>query len=121
MIFEYVGRTLARALQFVVMNFDVERIYVGGGISRAGDPLFTPLYAEWERQRKLSPLAASSLRDEMIVVVPSDYKAGVWGAIALAKLGLLEKGRTASSPRLPTIFDEAAPIEGGTSNYSIRS
>ena len=42
-----VGTILARAIQGMIMSFDLEKIIIGGGIAQAGDALLDPILAEW--------------------------------------------------------------------------
>ena len=87
-IYNEIGRRLGMALQMVVMLFDVEKVYIGGGIAQAGSILMQPILAEWERQRNLSALAATQLQESLLHLVTPEYKAGIWGAIALIQVGL---------------------------------
>lgn len=89
-IFDEVGRTLGTALQSLIMHLDPEKIFLGGGVMRAADLISVGLFAEWERQRALSPFAASQLQDDRICVVPQDFRAGVKGAVALIHSRLSE-------------------------------
>jgi glucokinase len=76
---EYV-RPLARGIKTSVMFLNAARIVIGGGISKAGNALFTPLRQELARQ--MTPWSRAR-----IDVVPA--KLGddsiLWGALSLAK------------------------------------
>jgi len=76
---------LSRALYLLVMAYDVERVVLGGGVTRAGVAFERPLRAALAALRADSPLAASMLPDEKVVIVPPDYNAGVMGAVFLAR------------------------------------
>lgn len=80
-----VGRYLALAIQHLVMCYDVERVVLGGGVSRSGEAFLRPILEEIERLRKESPLAHEMLRPGMIHLSPPDFQAGAWGAVALAE------------------------------------
>jgi glucokinase len=79
-----VGGYLGRALQVLVMTYDVEEIVLGGGVSRAGKTFLAPIVRELERQRRQSALAREMLRLEMFKLLPTDCDAGTWGAVAIA-------------------------------------
>ncbi|WP_033355188.1 ROK family protein [Kitasatospora aureofaciens] len=68
---------LADALAAAITLFDPERIVIGGGLSRAGDPYFTPLRAAVAER-----LTFQTLPD----IVPADlgHEAGCQGAALLA-------------------------------------
>lgn len=87
-ITERAGAYLGRALQGLVMTYDVERIILGGGVSRAGETFLEPILNEIERQRLDSALAREMLRPDMIQLLPPDYDAGMWGGVALAQTGV---------------------------------
>lgn len=83
-IVQEVSLVLARSLQGMIMSFDLEKIIIGGGISRAGDSLLQPILAEWAKMRADSVMADSMLRPEKLMMCPPDFRAGAWGAIAVA-------------------------------------
>ncbi len=87
-IAEAAGRHLARAVMTLVMAYDVERIVLGGGVSRAGDAFLAPILRELERQRAASTLAREMVELESIHLLPPESNAGAWGAVALAEQGL---------------------------------
>lgn len=80
---EFVDRyvvLLARGLKACVMLLNPARIVIGGGISKAGDKLFTPLRAELRKQitawsRARLDVVPASLGDDSVL----------YGALALAK------------------------------------
>jgi len=76
---------LSRAIQWLVMTYDVEMVVLGGGVSHAGDAFLLPVLNEIEKIRSQSDLAANMLSRDKVILLPSDYDAGVWGAIVLAQ------------------------------------
>ena len=87
-IADAVGRHLGRALQALVMTYDIEQVVLGGGVSRAGKAFLEPILRELERQRQQSALAREMLRLDMIKLLPLDCDAGTWGAVAIAEQSL---------------------------------
>ncbi|MCB0166347.1 MAG: ROK family protein [Anaerolineae bacterium] len=80
-----VGQVLGRALQAVVMSYDVERIILGGGVTHAGQPFLQPILAAWQQLRHSSPLAQALLKPDMLVLADPTRNMGAWGAAALAE------------------------------------
>lgn len=87
-IIEQAGCYLGRALQQLIMFYDVEGIVLGGGVARAGAAFYQPIVREWQRRRQTSPLAQALLRPEMLHLVDPQQRIGTWGAIAVAEQGL---------------------------------
>jgi glucokinase len=87
-IADAVGRHLGRALQALVMTYDIEQVVLGGGVSRAGEAFLKPIRRELERQRQQSALAREMLQLDMIELLPPDCEAGTWGAVAVAEQSL---------------------------------
>lgn len=83
-ITQKVGRYLAQAIQQLVMLYDVERVVLGGGVSRAGVTFLNPILESLERLRMQSDLAHEMIRPGMITLLEPDYDAGAWGAVAIA-------------------------------------
>lgn len=79
------GAHLARAVHWLVMAYDVEKIVIGGGVSHAGGAFLAPIQTELAQLRTQSGLARSLLPAEKILLLPVTYNAGGWGAIALAR------------------------------------
>jgi glucokinase len=77
---------LARAVYLLAMTYDVEQIALGGGVTRAGNDFERPLRHALAALRADSPLAATMLPDEAIVVLPAELNAGLIGAVYLADL-----------------------------------
>lgn len=78
------GAALGRALQGLVMSYDVARIILGGGVTRAGDLFLRPILREWARQGAESPLARAMLRPAMLQLAPPGQNLVAAGAAALA-------------------------------------
>jgi len=76
---------LSRAIQLLIMAYDVEKVVLGGGVSHDGDLFLKPVLAELAGLRAQSELATIMLPDSKIALMPSTYNAGLWGAIALAR------------------------------------
>lgn len=76
---------LCRAVYLLVMAYDVDRVVLGGGVTRAGESFERPLRAALAEFRAESPLAASMLPDHKVMVLPPDYSAGLMGALMLAE------------------------------------
>ena len=75
---------LSRAVYLLLMTYDVEKVVLGGGVTRSGAAFEDPLRRALAALRADSPLTASMMPDEKVVIIPSDYNAGVVGAVYLA-------------------------------------
>src|SRR5256714_7932982 len=82
-----VAALLARAVQLLVMAYDLEVVAVGGGLARAGDAFLEPLLRALDRLRDASPLAREVLVPGVVHLLPT-ADTGAWGAIALARTAL---------------------------------
>jgi len=80
---EQAGWYLAQAVLSLVMTCDIERVVFGGGVARAGSAFLNPISAGLDELRQASPVAAEVLRPGLIGLVPKDYEAALWGALAL--------------------------------------
>lgn len=76
---------LSRAIQWLIMAYDVEKVVLGGGVARAGDAFMEPILSAMSQMRAQSGLAAAMLTSAKIMGLPPDYSAGAWGAILLAQ------------------------------------
>lgn len=83
-VVQRVSQHLCRAIQWLIMTYDVEKIVLGGGVTHSGDAFLAPILRELARLRQQSTLAAELLRDEKLHLIPPDYNPGVWGAVHLA-------------------------------------
>ena len=79
------GAALARAIHALVMTYDVERIVLGGGVSRAGAGLLGPITAELDAMRAASELAAEILPPDVVALPPDGADAGSWGGVSIAR------------------------------------
>lgn len=70
---------LARGLKSAIMLLNPERIVIGGGISKTGDPLFVPLRHELARQM---PPWSQARQDVQPSAIPDDNV--LYGALGLA-------------------------------------
>lgn len=84
-IVQEVGRYLGRALQNLMMAYDVGQIVLGGGVTRSGPRFLQPLLEEWHRQADRSPLAKMMLQPHVLSLAPADFNPGIWGAIVTAQ------------------------------------
>jgi glucokinase len=83
-----VGRSLALALQHLIVAYDMECIVLGGGVSRDGDTFLMPILEELALLREGSALTGEMIQPGMIRLLPPGYEAGTWGAVVLASEGL---------------------------------
>lgn len=83
-IIERAAGYLCRAVYLLLMTYDVELVVLGGGVTRAGEAFEFPLRRAMDALRADSPLAASMMPDEKVVVIPASYNPGVMGAVYLA-------------------------------------
>lgn len=82
-IAQQVGDAVALAIKNLVMAFDLERVIVGGGVARAGAAFWQPVLAALQTQRHTSPLLRELLPPTLAQLLPADYDAGCWGAVAV--------------------------------------
>lgn len=86
-VVQRVGQHLSRAIQWLVMMYDVEKVVIGGGVTRSGSPFLAPIWQELAQLRQHSPLAAALLPDQKLHLMPPEYNSGLWGAVRLAVAG----------------------------------
>ena len=79
-----VSQQIARAIQWLIMIVDVERVVIGGGLTRSGQLFFDPILESIAQLRAQSTLNAHMLPDEKLLLLPSDFNAGLCGAAHLA-------------------------------------
>ncbi len=84
------SRCMAWAIHGLVMAYDVERVFLGGGVTRSGEAFFNPIMKEVENLRAVSPLAAEMMTPGLIQRLPEGFSAGLWGAIAVAERSTTE-------------------------------
>ncbi len=79
-----VSGVIARVVHGLVMAYDLDRVILGGGVSKVGAAFADGIEGELDRLRAASPLAREMLGPDLLRVVPADFDAGCWGAIGLA-------------------------------------
>ncbi len=82
-IIKRVGDYMARAVQYLIMTYDVDKVIVGGGVTAAGDAFLTPLFTGLAKLRQQSDLFDTMLSENKLCLLPQDYNAGTWGAVYL--------------------------------------
>ena len=83
-----VGVYLARAIRGISLSYGIDRVVIGGGMSRAGEPFLRPILDELERERTASPLISHALTPDPVELLPADSDPGAWGAVVVARSGL---------------------------------
>jgi glucokinase len=83
-IIRQVSVYLARAIQLLFMTYDVEKVVLGGGVTKPGPAFLGPILDQLSLFRAQSALAEAMLPAKKVAVLPAGYNAGVWGAIMLA-------------------------------------
>lgn len=76
---------LARAIQWVLLTFDVDQIVLGGGITHIDGLFESYLRTAVAKLRERSKVANLLLTDDKLTVLPKSYNAGLWGATFLVK------------------------------------
>ncbi|MGB0112480.1 MAG: ROK family protein [Ilumatobacteraceae bacterium] len=77
--------TIAWLAQCTVMMLDVERIVIGGGVSRLGTRLLDPLLTRLLRQADASPLLPTYALTDRVRLADPDVEYGVRGAAVIAR------------------------------------
>ncbi len=90
-VIQRVGYFTARAIQWLVMTYDADKIVFGGGVVKAGDVLMQPVFEALAQFRAQSKLAKTLLPAAKVQLLPSNYNAATWGAILLAQQALQTK------------------------------
>jgi hypothetical protein len=67
------------------MTYDVQRVVLGGGVSRAGEGFMAPIRAELDSIRASSELAAEMLPPDFVAISPDGPDAGAWGGVSIAR------------------------------------
>lgn len=76
---------LSQAIQWLVLAYDLDKVVIGGGVSHEGDDFLRPILAELSRTQPTSRLKRVLFPETKIVLQPPEMRAGVRGAIALAR------------------------------------
>lgn len=92
-VIDRVSYFLARAVYLLVMTYDVEKVVIGGGVTRAGEAFELPLRRALDTLRTDSELAAAMLPNDLIKMVPTGQNAGLTGAVLIAPTPELSAGR----------------------------
>jgi glucokinase len=87
-IADQVGIYLAQAIRGIVLSYGIDRVVIGGGLSRAGEPFLRPILDELEREQAASPLISHALTPNPVELLPADSDPGAWGAVVVARSGL---------------------------------
>jgi glucokinase len=82
-----VNTYLARAVQLLILTYDVEKVVLGGGVTHAGPAFLNLLLVEFDAMREHSELVRLMVPNEKIYVLPPDFNAGAHGAIRMAREG----------------------------------
>jgi glucokinase len=83
-----VGGHLARAIRGIALAYGVDRIVIGGGLSRAGQPFLEPILEALDREREASALVRQALPPGSVQLLAADAEAGAWGGVVIARTGL---------------------------------
>lgn len=75
---------LARAIQMIIMLYDVEKVVLGGGVTGAGASFLTPVLSALAHIRAESSLANEMLPESKVTMLAPGSDAPTWGAINLA-------------------------------------
>ena len=76
---------LARAIQWLALTFDIDRIVIGGGVTGLSESFESRLRAAVALLRQRSKVAKLLLTDDKFSVLPKSYNPGLWGATYLVK------------------------------------
>jgi predicted NBD/HSP70 family sugar kinase len=96
---ERTGRYVARAIHALVMTYDVPRVVLGGGVTRAGAAFLDPVTRGLDELRAASALAREALPDDLVELLPPDADAGAWGGVILARgVGIRPTGPSPGGP-----------------------
>ena len=83
-----VGVHLARAVRGLVLGYGVDRVVIGGGLSRAGQSFLDPILDELERERAASALIRHAVSTESVRLLAPGIEAGALGAVIAARAAL---------------------------------
>ena len=98
-VVERTAAYLARAVYLLVMTYDVDKVVLGGGVTRAGAAFEQPLRAALAGLAADSPMAASMVPDAKVAVVPVGFNVGAIGAVYLTGSPLFQKPRFSEEAR----------------------
>jgi glucokinase len=75
---------VARAIQMLVMAYDVDKVVLGGGVMNAGAAYLEPIHKHLAEMREQSDLAGRMLSPGKVIVAPGEADVARWGAVLLA-------------------------------------
>lgn len=82
-IVERAASAIARVVHELILAYDVELVVLGGGVSRAGEPLLRRVHDALAAIGAPSPFAAELLAETTVRLAGPDHDIGTRGAIAL--------------------------------------
>jgi len=85
---EQAAEGVARAVQLLVMAYDVDKVVLSGGVLSAGDAFLRPINESLARMREQSGLAARMLVPDKVIAAPREADVARWGAVLLAQAAL---------------------------------
>ena len=92
LVIQQAAQGVARAVQLLVMAYDVDRVVLGGGVMNAGDVFLELIYTALAEMRAQSPLAERMLAADKVVAAPKEADVARWGAVMLAFLAFDNPG-----------------------------
>ncbi|MFO7680649.1 MAG: ROK family protein [Chloroflexota bacterium] len=84
-IVQKASQHLSRAIQLLIMLYDVDKVVLGGGVAQSGSAFLAPIQAELALLRAEAPLFETLISADKITLLPAGYNAGTWGAVYLAQ------------------------------------
>lgn len=91
------SRYLSNALNWLEACFDVERIYLGGGVAQSGTPFLESIRQQVDDIGRRSPWARHRLQPEQVELAPIDGSTGPRGGAALARRRHLSLSKQATN------------------------
>ncbi|HKZ18558.1 MAG TPA: ROK family protein [Acidimicrobiia bacterium] len=104
-----VSRFIAEAITWIAATFDPEKIYLGGGVSQAGDTFLDSVRGRLREVAKNSSLAAQRIDPNAVTLAPIDGSTGPRGAAVLAQRAQANRILTSFIPSKAT----STPTDGG--------
>jgi glucokinase len=85
LVMQRVMHHLARAIQVLILSYDVDKVMLGGGVTNAGDSFRDLLLADLDEMKQHSDLVRLMIPEHKIEVLPPGFNAGTHGAIRMAQ------------------------------------
>ena len=104
-----VSRFIAEAITWIAATFDPEKIYLGGGVTRAGNTFIDSVRGRLREVAKNSSLAAQRIDPNAVTLAPIDGSTGPRGAAVLAQRAQANRVLTSFMPSKAT----STPTDGG--------